>query len=495
MIQREAVSKDIQANREALAEIFNAGINKDIVIRDIKLPTGLKSFIVFIDGMAGRDTINHFIVRPLLGCDQKYADYANLIQTNSCEAAPRLSDAVSAVLEGDTAVFIDRINVCYLCETKGFDKRAPSGPTSENTVKGSQEGFTEAIRTNTTLMHRILKTPHLITEMLKVGEINQGTVAVMYLENITNKDILAEVKRRLNSIKGDFILGSGMLEQMIEDSSFSLFPSLLSTERPDRAAYYLAAGHIIIIADGTPFAIIAPVTLPLLLDSPEGPAQRWQNGTFQRLLRLVAFFCTTMLSGTYLALILFHREMIPTPLLGAIMDARESIPFPSVFEVLIMELFFELVRESSLRVPHMLGNAIGIVGALILGQAAVEANLVSPVTLIVVALSGLGNTALPDYDLAFGIRSLKLFIIVMGASFGFLGLAVAVVIILLVLANQKSFGVSMFSMASLRSSTGIPLIYQKPLWRQEKRPSELDTQKKRQEPRISRLWRYGQKEE
>ena len=282
---------------------------------------------------------------------------------------------------------------------------------------------------------------------------------------------------------------------MIEDSSFSLFPSLLSTERPDRAAYYLAAGHIIIIADGTPFAIIAPVTLPLLLDSPEGSTQRWQNGTFQRLLRLLALLCTTMLSGTYLALILFHREMIPTPLLGAVMDARENIPFPSVFEVLIMELFFELVRESSLRVPHMLGNAIGIVGALILGQSAVEANLVSPVTLIVVALSGLGNAALPDYDLAFGIRTLKLFVIIMGASFGFLGLAVAVIVTLALLANQKSFGVPMLSMGGALSSAGLPLVYQKPLWKQERRPAELRTQKKRQEPPISRLWRIGRRRE
>lgn len=317
----------------------------------------------------------------------------------------------------------------------------------------------------------------------------------MYLDNIVNKKILAEVKKRLTSIKGDFIVGSGMLEQMIEDSSFSLFPSMLSTERPDRAAYYAASGRILIIADGTPFAIVAPITLSLLLDSPEGTTQRWQNGTFQRFIRFIALFCTTMLSGTYLALILFHREMIPTPLLSAIMNARQSIPFPSVFEVLIMELFFELIRESSLRIPHMLGNAIGIVGALILGQSAVEANLVSPVTLIVVALSGLGNAALPDYDLAFGLRTLKIFVIIMGASFGFLGLAVAVIVILVVLANQNSFGVSMLSIYPQSRRAGSSFPFQLPLWKQEKRPSELNPQKTRQAPRISRPWAYEQGEE
>jgi spore germination protein KA len=489
------VSKTLGDNRRAMEELFFTATGKDVVIRDFLTGAGVGCFLVFIDGMAGGDTINDFIIRPLALTDRRKGGYDAVLQTSSVKSTARLADAVEAVLDGDTAVFIDGESVCYACETKGFDKRSPTTPNTENSVKGAQEAFTESLRTNTTLIHRALKTRMLITETVRVGDINRGMVAIMYLGNIVNKKILAEVKKRLGSIRGDFILGSGMLEQMIEDSHLSLFPSLLSTERPDRAAYYLASGRIVLVADGSPFVTVLPVTLSLLLDSPEGSNQRWQNGTFQRLIRLFALFCTTMLSGTYLALILYHREMIPTPLLGAIMNSRENIPFPSVFEVLIMELFFELVRESSLRIPHMLGSAIGIVGALILGQSAVDANLVSPVTLIVVALSGLGNAALPDYDLAFGIRTVKVFIIIMGASFGFLGLAVAIMVIAVVLANQNSFGVSMLSMQSVRNSAGSPLFYQRPLWKQEKRPEELGAQKKYQEPHISRPWVYEQGEE
>lgn len=495
MLYSKVVSAKYDENLQTMRYLFHADKNKDTVFREFTTRDGTRCFIVFIDGMADTTNVNDFIIRPLMIRDRDQRGPRDVIQTNSLTATTKIDDAVGAVLSGDTAVFLDGDTQCYTCETKGFEHRGVSTPSTENTIKGSQEAFAESVRTNTTLLHRILKTRQLVTEFIPVGDVNQGLCAVMYLDDIVNKKTVAEVKKRLSSIKADFILGSGMVEQLIEDSPLSLFPSLLSTERPERAANYLASGRVAILVDGSPFVIIAPVTLALLLDSPEGNSQRWQNGTFSRLLRVFALFCTTMLSGTYLALILFHREMIPTPLLGAIMDARANIPFPSVFEVLVMELFFELVRESGLRIPNMLGSTIGIVGALIMGQAAVEANLVSPVTLIVVALSGIGNAALPDYDLAFGIRVIKLLMIIMGASFGFLGLAVAIAIVFTILANQNSFGVPMLSMQSLRWSAGTPLPYQLPLWKQEKRPGELATQKPRQEPKISRPWVYTQDDE
>ena len=492
MLYSKIVSGKYEENLQTMQYLFYADKNKDIVFREFAAGDGTRCFIVFIDGMADSANVNDFIIRPLMIWDKKQRSPGDVLQTNTLQPSTQMDDAVAAVLAGDTAVFIDGDSQCYICETKGFDKRSVTTPTIENTVKGSQEAFTEAIRTNTTLLHRILRTRHLVTEFIKVGEVTHDTCAVMYLDNIVNKKILAEVKRRLSSIQADNIMGSGMVEQLIEDSPNSLFPTLLSTERPERAAHYLTSGRVAVVVDGSPFVIIVPVTFALLLDSPEGNSQRWQNGTFSRLLRLFALFCTTMLSGGYLALILYHREIIPTPLLGAIMDARQNIPFPSVFEVLVMELFFELVRESVLRIPSMLGSTIGIVGALIMGQAAVEANLVSPITLIVVALSGIGNVALPDYDLAFGIRVIKLLVILMSASFGLLGLSVAVMIVFSVLANQNSFGVPMLSIQSLSWKTGAPLCYQIPLWKQERRPSELKTQRPRQEPPISRPWVYHQ---
>ena len=493
MQNKRAVSAVLNDNLQALQQIFHAERNKDIVFRSFTTAGGRDVLLAFIDGMCSSQIINEFIIRPLQVRDKPGMDPLNVVQINAASVSTVLDDAVNAILAGDTAVFFDGMDKCHTFETKGFDRRSISTPATESTIKGSQEAFSESIRTSTTQIHRLIKSTQLVTEFINVGELNQDICALLYLEEIVSPKLLEEVRRRVSNIKADFIMGTGMLEQMIEDNPLSLFPSMLSTERPDRAAYYLSCGRVIILVDGTPFAMVAPVSLALMLDSPEGMSQRWLYGTFTRLIRMAALFCTTTLSGIYLALVLFHREMLPTTVAGAVMRSSATIPMPLLVEVLLMETFFELVREAGLRIPNMLGSALSIVGALILGQAAVEANLVSPITLIVVALSGVGNAALPDYDLAFGIRAMKLLVILMGAFFGFLGVVVAITIICALLTNQSSFGVPMLSMQGLRWSSGTNVAYQIPLWKQHSRPRELSPQKNSTAPFISRKWTKGNK--
>lgn len=495
MSDQTNVSTVLSENLSAMKRRFRADRNSDIVFREFQTRAGTRCFLMFIDGMASGQLVNDFLLRPFLAWNREEMILENIIQTNSYREAHEQDEVAEAVLSGDTAVFLEGCATCYLCETKGFDHRSISSPSVENTIKGSQEAFTESLRTNTVQMHRILRTERLCSEFIPLGEINQGNCSLMYLDGVISPELLEEVRHRLTSIQRDYIVGTGMVEQLIEDNTFSLFPSLLSTERPERAAHYLSSGRAIVLVEGSPFALVMPITFSLLLDSPEGGNQRWQTGTFSRLVRLFALLCTTLLSGVYLALVLFHREMIPTSLLGAIMTARANIPFPTVFEVLVMELFFELVREASLRIPGTLGSAIGIVSGLILGQAAVSANLASPVTLIVVALSGVANAALPDYDLAFGLRVMKVFVIVMGATLGFLGIGIAISLLTTVLANQNSFGVPMLSMQGLRWSAGTPLPVQIPLWKQEIRPRELRSQRPVQAPHLSRPWSKEQQEE
>lgn len=488
MPDAKTVSSSLNENLEAMKLIFRTDKNNDLILRGFMSKSGKQYLCVCMDGMIDSKTVAEFIIRPLVRNEDTRRAVPDIVEINSVKSADALDDVVTAILSGDTAVFEDGCASCVVCETKGFDRRSVSAPTNEGVVKGSQEGFTEAIRTNITLIRRLLHTRHLCTEFITVGDMNHSICGLVYIDNIVNEKTLERVRGRLREIKGDLIMGSGMVEQLIEDRPFSLFPSILSTERPDRTANYLSSGRIAIIVDGSPYAIIVPVTLAILLDSPEGNTQRWSNGTLSRLIRMFALFCSTMISGLYLAIILFNREMIPSQLLNAIVTSRADIPFPSLFEVLVMELFFELVREGGLRIPNALGGAIGIVGALILGQAAVEANLVSPVTLIIVALSGLGNTALPDYDLAFGLRAVKLMFILLGATMGFVGISTAIVLVLIILSNQESFGVPMLSMQSLKWSTGSPVFWQFPLWRQKSRPRELSPQQTFQYPRKARQW-------
>ncbi len=475
-------------NRRFVDEYFHTDRNVDVIVRDFRSLDGRACFLVFIDGMASATQINDFILRPIMA--RRCAGLQSLseaVEFGDFTPVTDLETACQRVLQGDTAVFMEGLTEGGVCETKGFDKRSVSTPETENVVKGSHEGFNESIRSNITLLRRSVKSGDLITEMVSVGDISDEKCAVMYLDGVTDPETVAEAKRRLNGIRGDYFSGSGMIEQMIEDSRFSLFPSLLTTERPERAAQYLAAGRTLILCDNTPYALVVPITVSELFDSPEGNQQRWQNGTFAKWIRVFAFLCSTVLSGLYIALLNFHRDMLPSQLLQVIAQSRAEIPFTALAELLVMEVFFELVREAGIRIPNAVGGAVSVVSGLILGQAAVDARIVSPVTLIIVAIAGIANAAIPDYDLSVGIRITKFALILLGGFFGLAGLAVGLILLSLALCSQRSFGVDMAQSSDWRAASSGSLV-QTPLWMQELRSQYLKAQRRRQQPDTSRTW-------
>ncbi len=482
------VFENISENKQFIDETFHSDVNKDIIIRTFTTPAGVECLVVYIDGMASSDAVNDFIVRPLMQCHSKAFDKYNILQYNDCTKTPDLKTVVSRILKGDTAVFTDGTADCAMCETKGFERRSVSSPMTEAVVKGSQEAFNENMRSNITLIRRSVKSTSLITEMIEVGEISGEICAVMYLDNVTDKRLVEEVKRRLNNICADYVSGSGMIEQMIGDSRLSIFPSVLTTERPERASQYLNSGRVIVICDNSPFAVILPVTFSEFLDSPEGNQQRWQSGTFSRLIRTFAFVCAAVLSGVYIAVINFHQEMLPSQLLLLIAKSRAEIPFTSLAELIVMEIFFELVREAGVRVPNAVGSAIGVVGGLILGSAAIDAGMVSPVTLIIVAISGLANSVLPDYDFSFGIRVIKFALIILGGTLGLYGVMFGIATTVMLLATQKSLGVDYITTPFEGRTVNSNAFYQVPLWKQQLRSLTLGKLRPRQQPDISRRW-------
>lgn len=494
--KNSAIPDDIEANLANIKEQFNYPQNKDIIIREFKIARKYRAFIAFIDGMADKATINNFILRPLLKDDYPLniqdcqLDYIleNVLETNQAEKVVRPDDVVYGILMGDTALYVDGCNYYIINETKGYDKRGVESPKTEGIVKGSQEGFNENLRTNITLLRRIIKNNHLTTEFVKIGERNKNLFSITYIKGLVNPAIVTEVKRRLNGIKTDFIMGDGMLEQFIEDSPMSLIPTLLSTERPDRTASHIIEGKVAIIAEGTPFAIIVPVTFDALFHSPEDTTLRWQYGTFIRFVRVIAALVATLLPGIYISVTNFHQEMLPTELLIAIARARENVPFPTIVEVLLMEISFELIREAGVRVPGIIGNTIGIIGALIIGQAAVQANLVSPVLIIIIAVTGLGNFAVPDFSLAFGLRIIRILFIFAGAFLGFYGILLMIVILLVLLIDMKSFGVPYLSMLAPKTRRSFNPIIRYPVWKQEFRPDSINPLDVRRQPKISRQW-------
>ena len=447
--------------------------------------------------MVDKNIINQFVLPQLMSssnfdklegnCPIDYIE-KNVISINNVEKLNCLNKVTQQVLKGRTALFIEGCRECLLIESKGYEKRGIEKPATETVIRGPQEGFTEDLRTNITLLRRNIKNEKFVTEILPVGNTSKNECAVMYLEGVASPEVVKEVKRRIAGLELDFIQGDGMLEQLIEDNPFSLFPQILSTERPDRASSFIMEGQVVIVTEGTPFALAVPVTLYKLLHTSEDYHLRWQYGTFLRLVRVLGLIISIFLPALYAGLTLYHQEMIPTELLVSITKARENVPFPVVLELLIMEVSFELIREGGIRVPGVIGQTLGIIGALILGQAAVAAGLVSPILIIIVAVTGLGSFSIPSYSLALGIRMMRFIFIVSASIAGFYSLSVAIIIFLGMLCNIKSFGVPFLSPIAPKTKINPDVVVRQPLWRQNNRPDYINSPDRKRAGDPTRKW-------
>lgn len=493
--ENEPIKTDLPSNIKFIENSFYLPTNKGVIIRRFKLCNRYEGFLVYLDGMADSKLSGEFILKPLfnfnfedsLSSEDLENKLNNVVEVNRITKANIPKEIISLILNGDTGIFIDGFNNYLFCETRGFEKRNIDKPTIEGSVKGSQEAFTESLLSNLSLIHRLIKDKDLIAERLILGDRCTSNCAVIYIRDLANPTIVEEVKRRLNNIRTDFILNSGILEQFIEDSPNSIIPTTLSTERPDRAVSHITDGRIAIILDNSPFAIIVPVTFFTLIRTTEDRAVKWQYGILLRLIRIFAVMTATLLPGLYIATTNFHIEMIPTSLLIAIAQSRENVPFPTVLEVVFMELAFELIREAGVRIPGIIGNTIGIVGALILGQAAVQANIISPILIIIISFTGLGGFSIPDFNLSYGLRIIRVIFIVLGAFLGFLGISLGLVIGLALISNVNSFGVPMLSDITLRRKQSSKLL-RIPIWKEEFRPKEIQPIDERKEDALSRKW-------
>ncbi|MCX7711178.1 MAG: spore germination protein [Clostridia bacterium] len=491
------ISCSIDENIDFINRMFNAPVNKDIVVREFNIAGHYKAFITYLSGMADKITISNFILKPLLAkksvedaeedCKLDYI-LKNVIETHQAKKITSPNEVIYEILNGNTCIYADGCNFYISAETVGFDKRGVDKPQTEGIVSGSQEGFNETLRTNITLVRKIIRNNNLVTEFLTVGERNKNLCSILYIKGLANPAVVQEVKRRINGIKTDFMLGDGMMEQFIEDNTFSIVPTILSTERPDRTASHIMEGRVAILVDGAPFAKIVPVTSHSLFHTPEETYLRWQYGTFIRLIRFLAVALAALLPGLYIGLVGYHREMIPTDLMIAIVKAKENVPFPTLLEILLMEVSFELIREAGIRIPGIIGNTIGIIGALILGQAAVQANIVSPVLIIIIAVTGLGSFAIPNYNLAFGVRIVRFLFILAAAALGYYGITLAFIAIAALILSMKSFGVPFVSHLGPQVRQSHDAILRWPVWKQEYRPDPVNPLDVRRQPKISRKW-------
>lgn len=439
----------LEKNVEVLYQIFencHDVVQKSFVLDRASKP--VKIHIIYIDGLTNNEMVEETIIKPLTyewrGSNEKDIWDSILYceaQTVDIKKEKSFDLAVAAVLKGDTAVFVDGYNEALIVSTKKLPLRSISENDSEAGLRGPRDTFNEGFRQSTALIRRRIRDAKLKCEQGSIGQRSRTDYALMYLEDVADPALVCSLKQRLLAYDIDAIFDSGMAEHLLEDNWKSPFPSFQSTTRPDKVAAGIVEGRVAIVFDNSPEVIIAPSNFNMLLQASDDYYNRWAVGTFARLIRYIAAFLSITLPGFYIAVTVYHSEMIPTKLLYAIAAARSAVTFPVVVEVLIMEFLFELLREAGIRLPGPLGNTIGVVGGLIVGQSAVDAGIVSTIVVIVVALTAIASFAIPNEEFASVFRLLKFFIILTSSVYGLYGFILGLLVIAIHLSGLASFGV------------------------------------------------------
>ena len=404
-----------------------------------------------MDGLVSAETISRDVLRPLTDAARLHAGDGDALMEQILRGAvwacgaqrcTEMDTLVKALLSGSCAVVFDGPGTAVTFEVRANNTRAVSQPTVEKTVKGGKDAFVEVLRTNTALVRRRLRDPALKLLQFTVGRKSGTPVAVMYLDGVANPDTLAELRRRLEAIDIDGLTAAGNLEQYLADSPDSPFPLFLHTERPDRFAAELLAGRIGILADGLPMGFLLPATLAKFMQVAEDRAQHFLVASGLTVLRWISALLSALFPAILVAVSMYHQEMIPTKLLLSMIEAKQNVPFSEAVEVLTMLVAFELLMEAGIRLPDPVGDTVSIIGALIVGQSAVEARVVSPITVIVVATSAICGFTLPSRDLGAALRLVRFGMVLLAVFLGLYGISVGLALLVWYLSSLESFGVA-----------------------------------------------------
>ncbi|RPF50121.1 spore germination protein [Aquisalibacillus elongatus] len=397
-------------------------------------------FIAFLNYMVEKDQIFKHITEVILQSNTEWDTKAleNNIPISGSETRESVKDIGLDMLKGYVAIYIENDDACVTYPVPQLKERQPERAETESLIFGPKISFTESIQTNLNIIHWRLDNPSLVTEKFIIGNEIPSEVRLIYLKDIADDENINEMRNRLNKLQTDDVLESSVLTQYVEDNSYSIFPQLYVTELPDRFCYELKEGKLGVIVDKSSSAIIAPTNFFSFFESTEDLYTRWNMGSFIRLMRLVAMFLSITLTPLYVAALTFHYEIIPTALLVSLGHSRSRVPFPPLLEALILEFLIELIREAGARLPTKVGQTMGIVGGIVVGQAVVQAGFTSNILIIIVALSALASFTVPSYLMGSAIRIIRFPLIIMAGLWGFIGLFYSYAFILIHVLKQKS---------------------------------------------------------
>jgi len=450
--------------------------------------------VVFVDGLVNTKIVNDDVLKPLsqekvLEEARDFNSIIDLIEHGTVYHATRklrtnLGDTLSDILSGSVALIFDSVKKAITFDIKEFEKRTISEPQTESALKGAKDSFIEVLRVNTSLVRRKIHTPYLRIKETFVGYQTKTPIAVIYIENLTNKKIVEEVFKRLDSIKIDGATTAGSIEEYLIDNKLTIFPLVLNTERTDKFCHNILEGRVGLLIDGLPTAYIIPATLNMFFKAPEDYAQNFIISSFLRSLRFVNAMVTLIFPAFYISITTFHQEMIPTVLAISIIRSKEEVPFPTSTSIFFMLLAFEVLVEAGFRLPKTIGQTISIIGALVVGQAAVQAKIISPTAVVVIAISGMAGFTMPNQDFSNALRIFRLLFVVFATIAGLYGLSLGVLLLIHHLSSLETYGVPYFTPFAANEGQDIAhdTIIRVPLHYMRKRPSSLKTlNKKRQQ--------------
>jgi hypothetical protein len=479
------LSGNIQDNLNRLKNIMNN--SGDIRTREFSLAgSNMKAAVIYIDSLSDESIIQQHILKGLIidsavlfnKTQVSFQEIKNsMISVGGVEEAETFDEIVLEVMSGNTLLIIQGFTKGLIIHTKGYQGRTIGEPAVEPSVKGPQEAFVEILKINIGLIRRRLRDPNLCFEMYKIGRRAKSDFTIVYIKGIVDEELVADIKGRLNQIDIDRQATAEQIGKMIQDRPKSIFPLFQTTERPDKVVSAISEGRVAIILDGAPDAIIAPTTLPMLLQSADDYYEDWFGASIIRISRLISLFISAIFPALYIAVTSFHPGMLPTKLTLSITRTRTGVPFPAIIEAILMEFVLELLQEAGIRLPRVVGQTVSIVGGLVIGQAAVSAGIVSPIMVIVISVTALSSFVIPSYSLGLATRIARVPFMVLAATFGTFGIAMGLLISLTYLVSLKSFGVSYLKPISTdHPGDWKDSIIRSPVWSFKKRPQLLHPQ-------------------
>ncbi|MFB5661948.1 spore germination protein [Alteribacillus sp. HJP-4] len=483
-LEPKELNQCLEENLEEIRGKF--GNSSDLIVRVFKMgkPMLHRAASIYIDGLADKKMTGSFIMERLMSeiplmeneealSPEQMGNFMkeSLLPITKVEEIKNLNELFLLLLAGQTIVLVDGWNHALGCALEDREVRSITEPTSEVSIRGPKDSFTESLLTNTAMVRARIKSPSLWLETMKIGSITQTEVAIMYIKGIASEKLLREVKDRLNKIDVAEVLGSNTIEEWITDDFWTPLPTILVTERPDVVSGNLLEGRVTIFVDGTPVPLILPATFIQFFQSAEDYYLTWSIASFLRIIRVLSFFITLFGSSLFIAFVSFHPELIPTPLLINLASQREGIPFPVIIEALLMEFTFEILREAGLRMPRQVGQAVSIVGALVIGEAAVMAGIVSSAMVIIVAATAIASFTIPHYSMTDATRLMRFGMMILASLFGLYGVGLGAIALLAHTVSLRSFGIPYLTpMAPFNLSDQQDVIFRLPKKFLTKRP-------------------------